>query len=89
MSDARGRRILWRLMASTGVFGPTTMDAAALPYAEGRRSVGVEYLTFLMGQPGVMAAIIKENVATIRSGAEARPGYGSRAHLRPVPEEEQ
>jgi hypothetical protein len=68
-ADPRGRRILWRLWLSTGVFGPAVSDGSLLAFSEGRRSVGLEYWTALVTlSPTVASLALTENSASEGDG---------------------
>jgi hypothetical protein len=44
MSDARGRLLMWELLARTGVFKGGLRDTASILFDEGARNVGLKYL---------------------------------------------
>lgn len=78
-SDVRGRRILWRLWQSTGVFGPPVVDNAMQAFAEGRRSVGLEYWQGIVTQsPTAAAMALTENTGSAVDGGRKRDTDTSR-----------
>jgi hypothetical protein len=45
MSDARGRRLVWRLLTRSGIYRTSfSTDALAMAFAEGRRNEGLVLL---------------------------------------------
>ena len=73
MADPRGRRILWRLWQSTGVFGPAVTDPAHQAFAEGRRSVGLEYWQHVVSaSPPAAASALTENAGSSADGRKRR-----------------
>ena len=44
LSDARGRRVLWRIIASAGVWERIRAPNPDIHYREGRRDVGIELM---------------------------------------------
>jgi hypothetical protein len=72
-SDPRGRRILWRLWQSTGVFGPAVSDPALQAFAEGRRSVGLEYWQGVVTLSSTAASLaLTENSVSESNGRRRR-----------------
>jgi hypothetical protein len=73
VSDPRGRRILWRLWQSTGVFGPAVVDNSLQAYAEGRRSVGLEYWQGVVTlSPTAASLALQENCVSEVHGRRRR-----------------
>ena len=50
MSDKKGRRFMWRLLAETGIYQQSYVggDFAATAFREGRRSMGLQVLASIM-----------------------------------------
>ena len=44
LSDARGRRVLWRVIANAGVWDRIRAPNPDIHYREGRRDVGIELM---------------------------------------------
>jgi hypothetical protein len=69
--EPQGRRILYRLIVSTGCF-----EATPDPYAAGRQSVGKDYLRLLAFHfPPLLTSMLVENkLADDDHGSSARDG---------------
>ncbi|MCC7063249.1 MAG: endopeptidase [Planctomycetes bacterium] len=63
MEDKRGRRMLWRLLAETGVFRLSfTGDMATTNFKEGSRNIGLKYLALIHEVcPETYALMLKEH----------------------------
>lgn len=66
MSDARGRRYMWRLLARAGIYRSSYMagrgQAEACAFYEGERNIGLETLAALLKvTPKAYAVMLQEN----------------------------
>lgn len=63
MSDKRGRRILWRLLESSGVFRSShTGNALQTAFLEGQRSLGLQQFAMATRHaPALYARMAQEN----------------------------
>ena len=67
VGTAHGRRILWRLLESAGVFRLSyTGDIHETLFREGRRAVGLELLALIVNHmPHSYAAMLTENTINV------------------------
>jgi hypothetical protein len=74
MDSKRGRRIMWRLLARTGIYMTSfSTNAMQMAYREGERSVGLDLLADVhLVSPDAHTVMTKEN-SSVRQPADERP----------------
>lgn len=68
LSTPVGRRVLWRLIERTGLFGSSFSESATTAaYSEGRRSVGIELMDWVQREaPNRWIEMVQEALGTVR-----------------------
>jgi hypothetical protein len=74
MDSKRGRRLMWRLLARTGIYTTSFSTVAMqMAYREGERSVGLDLLADVhLACPDAHTVMTKEN-SSVRLPADERP----------------
>lgn len=60
LGDRRGRRVLWRLIATADVWGRIRSPNPDIHYREGRRDVGIELMEWIDGADASMVPLMMQ-----------------------------